>query len=60
MVGALLEIGNGRRPIHDLERVILAKDRQEVRNTAPASGLYLYHVFYEEVPEKYRLDKKNN
>ncbi|EEU20669.1 tRNA pseudouridine synthase A [Lactobacillus jensenii 27-2-CHN] len=60
MVGALLEIGNERRPVHDLKRVILAKDRQEVINTAPASGLYLYHVFYEEVPEKYRLDKKNN
>ncbi|KRL63148.1 tRNA pseudouridine(38-40) synthase TruA [Lactobacillus psittaci] len=60
MVGALLEIGNERRPVHDLRRVISAKDRQEVRNTAPASGLYLYHVFYEEVPEKYRLDKKKD
>ncbi|CCI81217.1 tRNA pseudouridine(38-40) synthase TruA [Lactobacillus hominis] len=60
MVGALLEIGNGKRPVHDLQRVIAAKDRQEVRTTAPASGLYLYHVFYDEVPEKYRLDKKKH
>lgn len=60
MTGALLEIGNGRRPVHDLQRVIAAKDRQEVRTTAPASGLYLYHVFYDEVPEKYRLDKKKH
>lgn len=58
MVAALLEIGNGKRPVHDLKRVIEAKNRQEVRGTAPASGLYLYHVFYEEVPEKYRLDHK--
>ena len=58
MVAALLEIGNGKRSVHDLKRVIEAKDRQEVRGTAPASGLYLYHVFYEEVPEKYRLDHK--
>lgn len=56
MVAALLEIGNGRRPIHDLKRVIAAKDRQEVRQTAQASGLYLYHVFYDEIPQKYRLD----
>lgn len=57
MVAALLEIGNDRRPIHDLQRVIAAKDRQEVRQTAHASGLYLYHVFYDEIPQKYRLDQ---
>ena len=57
MVAALLEIGNGRRPVHDLTRVIEAKNRQEVRMTAEGSGLYLYHVFYDEIPEKYRLDK---
>ncbi|KRK08067.1 tRNA pseudouridine synthase a [Lactobacillus pasteurii DSM 23907 = CRBIP 24.76] len=57
MVATLLEIGNGRRPVHDLTRVIEAKDRQEVRMTAEGSGLYLYHVFYDEIPEKYRLDK---
>ena len=58
MVAALLEIGNGRRPVHDLVRVIAAKDRQEVRLTAQGSGLYLYHVFYDETPNKYRLDKQ--
>ena len=57
MVAALLEIGNDRRPVHDLKRVILAKDRQEVRQTAQASGLYLYHVFYDEIPQKYRQDQ---
>ena len=58
MVAALLEIGNSRRPVHDLVRVIAAKDRQEVRLTAQGSGLYLYHVFYDEIPNKYRLDKQ--
>ena len=57
MVAALLEIGNGRRPVHDLKRVISARDRQEVRQTAQASGLYLYHVFYEDIPQKYRQDQ---
>jgi tRNA pseudouridine38-40 synthase len=55
-VATLLEIGSGKRPVHDLRRVIKARDRQEVRQTARANGLYLYHVFYHEVPRKYRQD----
>ncbi|MBD5431173.1 MAG: tRNA pseudouridine(38-40) synthase TruA [Lactobacillus sp.] len=58
LVATLLEIGNGRRPVDDFPRVIAAKDRQEVRETAQASGLYLYHVFYEDIPQKYRLDRE--
>lgn len=58
LVATLLEIGNGRRPVADFPRVIAAKDRQEVRETAQASGLYLYHVFYEDIPQKYRLDRE--
>lgn len=56
LVGMLLEIGNGRRPVNDIPRIIKARDRQEVRETAPASGLYLYHVFYHDLPRKYRQD----
>lgn len=56
LVGALLEIGNGKRPVDDFPRIIAAKNRQEVRETAQASGLYLYHVFYYELPKKYRQD----
>lgn len=56
MVGALLEIGRGTRPVHDMPRVIAAKDRNQVRFTAPASGLYLYKVFYDAVPAELRLD----
>ncbi|WEV41084.1 tRNA pseudouridine(38-40) synthase TruA [Lactobacillus sp. ESL0684] len=56
LVATLLEIGNDKRPIDDIPRVIMAKDREQVRETAQASGLYLYHVFYEDVPEKYRQD----
>ncbi len=52
LVGALLEIGNGKRPVDDFPRIIAAKNRQEVRETAQASGLYLYHVFYDELPKK--------
>jgi tRNA pseudouridine38-40 synthase len=60
MVGALLEIGRGTRPVHDLQRVIAARDREQVRFTAPASGLYLYRVFYEKVPAELRMDLKKN
>lgn len=57
MVATLLEIGNGKRSVDDIPRVLKAKNRLEVPQTAPASGLYLYHVFYDELPEKYRQDK---
>ena len=46
MVALLLEIGSGQRPVDDIPRVIAAKDRQEARMTAPASGLYLVNVDY--------------
>lgn len=46
MVGTLLQIGNGSRPIHDFLRLYEVKDRAEARETAPASGLYLKEVVY--------------
>lgn len=46
LVATLLEIGNGRRDVHDLLRLYEVKDRQQARGTAPASGLYLKQVFY--------------
>lgn len=56
IVATLLEIGSNKRPLHDLKRVIKAKDRLQVPQTAQASGLYLYHVFYHDLPRKYRQD----
>lgn len=46
LVATLLEIGNGRRPVHDILRLYEVKDRQQARETAPASGLYLKKVYY--------------
>ncbi|MDF7627465.1 tRNA pseudouridine(38-40) synthase TruA [Lactobacillaceae bacterium L1_55_11] len=46
MVGVLLEIGTGRRPVDDIPRLIAAKDREQARYTAPASGLYLDEIAY--------------
>ncbi|MCH4172181.1 MAG: tRNA pseudouridine(38-40) synthase TruA [Lactobacillus sp.] len=47
LVATLLEIGNGRRDVHDFLRLYEVKDRQQARGTAPASGLYLKKVYYE-------------
>lgn len=46
LVATLLEIGNGRRNVHDLLRLYDVKDREQARATAPASGLYLKEVYY--------------
>ena len=46
MVAFLLEIGSNQRPVDDVIRVLAAKDRNQARMTAPASGLYLVSVDY--------------
>lgn len=47
MVATLLEIGRGKRPVHDFLRLYEVKDRSQARETAPASGLYLKEVYYD-------------
>lgn len=47
MVATLLEIGNGRRDVHDFLRLYEVKDRSQCRETAPASGLYMKYVEYQ-------------
>jgi tRNA pseudouridine38-40 synthase len=46
IVGTLLEIGAGRRPAEDIERLLLVRDRGAAGVTAPASGLELAEVAY--------------
>ncbi|KRN29164.1 truA protein [Lactobacillus selangorensis] len=48
LVATLLEIGRGKRPVHDFLRLYEVKDRQQARMTAPASGLYLKEVYYDD------------
>lgn len=48
LVGTLLEVGRHKRPADDIERVLLACDRQEAGFLAPAQGLALMEVFYGE------------
>lgn len=57
MVATLLEIGNQRRPVHDFLRLYEIKDRNQARETALASGLYLKEVYYGDQVQK--LIEKN-
>lgn len=47
VVGTLLEIGQNKRPVDDLPRILEKKDRREAGPAAPAFGLILEHVGYE-------------
>lgn len=46
IVGTLVEVARGKRPIEDIPRLIAAKDRNLVGPAAPACGLSLVNVFY--------------
>lgn len=46
LTGTLLEIGIGKRPVEDIPRLIMAKDRREAGMAAPPQGLFLVHVEY--------------
>lgn len=63
IVGVLLEIGSGRRPVHDILRLYKVKDRNQAVFTAPASGLYLKKVIYKgedpKHPTKFPKDTYN-
>ncbi len=46
IVGTLLDIGEGRRTIADLERLLLGGERGDAGANAPARGLTLHQVSY--------------
>ncbi|GMQ25208.1 tRNA pseudouridine(38-40) synthase TruA [Algoriphagus sp. oki45] len=46
IVGTLMEIGNGTRPLSSLEEIILSKDRNKAGKAAPAKGLFLSQIEY--------------
>ncbi|MCM3719785.1 tRNA pseudouridine(38-40) synthase TruA [Fictibacillus phosphorivorans] len=51
IVGTLLEVGQGKRTPDEISGMIAAKDRALAGKTAPAHGLYLHQVNYQENPE---------
>ncbi|MBI4583620.1 MAG: tRNA pseudouridine(38-40) synthase TruA [Planctomycetes bacterium] len=48
MVGTLLEVGGGRRSPSSVEEALRSRDRRRAGPTAPAQGLCLMRVFYQE------------
>ena len=49
IIALMLKVGEGKLKVEDVPRIIEAKDRTLVPWVAPARGLYLMKVFYEEI-----------
>jgi tRNA pseudouridine38-40 synthase len=47
MVGTLVEVGLGLRPVHDISRLLQRGCRESAGRTAPPQGLCLMQVWYE-------------
>ena len=47
MVGALVEIGAGRRPVADMRAALDARDRARCGRVAPPEGLYFVEAIYD-------------
>jgi tRNA pseudouridine38-40 synthase len=50
IAGTLLDVGRGKLAPRDVEAILAACDRREAGATAPAQGLYLVSVLYEQRP----------
>lgn len=46
MVGALIEVGSGKRKTEEIQEILDNKDRKTAGITAPSNGLYLVDVYY--------------
>ncbi|EFG7218124.1 tRNA pseudouridine(38-40) synthase TruA, partial [Escherichia coli] len=47
IAGTLLDVGTGKFSPGDIEKMILARSRDAAGRTAPAHGLYLWRVIYD-------------
>jgi len=48
ITGTLVEVGLGKKQAAELAAIIESKDRRKAGHTAPAEGLYLVEVYYEQ------------
>lgn len=46
IVGTLIEIGEGKREVSDIPKLIASKDRSSAGNSVPAKGLFLSEIEY--------------
>ena len=52
LVGTLLDVSEGRIDVSKLDDILKARDRKCAGRTAPAHGLYLHEVFYDELSKE--------
>jgi tRNA pseudouridine38-40 synthase len=52
LVGTMVEIARGHRPLSDMQRILEAKDRSLAGMSAPAKGLFLEEIVYETIKEE--------
>ncbi|MDD3395068.1 MAG: tRNA pseudouridine(38-40) synthase TruA [Anaerotignum sp.] len=52
ITGTLIEVGEGKRKVEEIPSILAALDREKAGFTAPAKGLALKEVYYEEGLEK--------
>lgn len=52
VVGTLVDVGRGRRPVSWMTELLALRDRRRAGATAPAHGLYLVHVTFGEDHER--------
>jgi len=48
IVGTMIDVGRGKIDANEFERIVLARDRTQAGRTAPAHGLYLVAVRYDD------------
>ncbi|CAC9541937.1 tRNA pseudouridine(38-40) synthase (EC 5.4.99.12) [uncultured Gammaproteobacteria bacterium] len=46
IVGTLLKVGRGEKPVGWVKEVLISKDRKKAGATAPPQGLYFIKAFY--------------
>jgi tRNA pseudouridine38-40 synthase len=46
VVGTLMDVGQGRKSVDDIQTILESKDRKQAGRAAPAHGLYLTKVVY--------------
>ncbi|MBR5316251.1 MAG: tRNA pseudouridine synthase A, partial [Firmicutes bacterium] len=49
IVGTLVDVGQGKKQADSLKEIIASADRQKAGHTAPAEGLYLLEIYYDEM-----------
>jgi tRNA pseudouridine38-40 synthase len=48
LVGTMLDVGRGRTRVEEISGILAARNRAAAGPTAPAQGLFLYSVEYDE------------